>query len=228
MGRLVRIAGDGEVALQHLPRLVGKAGAVRGAGEEALGDLAGAAPADPGDAGDREDVLHEGLGGLGRLALDGGEETRMLLGTRPVLFGEARQALSRDDGADHPTLGGRRNPESIDQGMKQAHVAELHLGAGPPNCFRPSSARARISASAAETSGRPIGFEARLQELAALARAHAEDRAAIGIAGGLGTVRVRDAGGRRGSCIRAAGTAPRRPHPASRTCAAGYPRPRGR
>ena len=157
MGRLVRIAGDGEVALQHLPRLVGKAGAVRGAGEEALGDLAGAAPADPGDARDRQDVLDEGLGRLGRLALDGGEQARMLLGTRPVLFGEARQALARDDGADHATLGGRRNPEGIDQGIEQAHVAELHDRArGRRTASSPSSARARISASAADTSGRPM------------------------------------------------------------------------
>ena len=141
MGRLVRIAGNGEIALQHLPRLVGKAGAVRGPGEEALGDLAGAAPADAGDARDREDVLHEGLGRLGRLAFDGGEQARMLLGTRPVLFGEARQALSRDDGADHATLGGRRNPESIDQGIEQAHIAELHDGRGAAELLRGLQAR---------------------------------------------------------------------------------------
>ena len=35
-----------------------------------------------------------------------------------------------------PALGGRRNPESVDQGMEQAHVAELHARArAPPNCF---------------------------------------------------------------------------------------------
>ena len=126
MSRMVRVAGDGEVALQYLPRFVGQAGAVRGAGQEALGDLACAASTDAGDAGNRQDVLHEGLGGLRRLALDGSQQARMLLAAGPVGLGKTRETLSRHDGPDHAPLGGGRDPQSIDQGMEKAHVTQPH------------------------------------------------------------------------------------------------------
>ena len=84
---LVRIALHGQVALEHRRGLVGEAGAVCGAGEKALGDLAGAASADPRDSGNRQDVLHESLGGLRGLALDRRKKAGM--------FGQALTVTSR-------------------------------------------------------------------------------------------------------------------------------------
>ncbi len=67
----------------------------------------------------------------------------------------------------------------------------LTLGEGVrPICSRPSSARARISASARRGIRAADGFEARLHELAAFAGPHPEHRAAIAVAGGLGAVGV--------------------------------------
>ena len=107
--RLVRIAGDGEIALEDRPRLVREAGAVRGAGKETLGDLAGAASADARDARDRQDVLDEGFGGLRRLTLDRREQARMASLALAVGFASGCRALARHDGADDASLGGRRD-----------------------------------------------------------------------------------------------------------------------
>src|SRR5215212_5676455 len=83
---LVGIAADPEIAFEHLARLLGKARAVRRTGEKALRDLARRAPTDAGDPGNRENVLHEGFGGLRSLALDGREEAR-IIGRRLALGG---------------------------------------------------------------------------------------------------------------------------------------------
>ena len=66
----VGIAGNGEVALDHLARVFVEARPVRGPCQKAFGDLAGAASANARDPRNRQNVLDEGFGGLGRLTLD--------------------------------------------------------------------------------------------------------------------------------------------------------------
>ena len=199
-----------------------------GPGEEALGDLARRAPADAGDAGDRQDVLDEGLGRLRRLPLDGGEQAGMLWAPSRPRSARLAEALARDDGADHPPLGGGRHAEGIDERVEQPHVAEPHRRAVEAEPVEPLDRKGQDLRIRRRGIGPADGFDARLEELAGLARG-AAGRPARHRSTRRGPRRgARGARGRPGSCIRAAGRIPRRPHPASRTSAAGCPRPTGR
>ena len=125
-------------------RLVGQARAVRGPGEEALGDLAGAAAADAArcrrstGCPRRRPAPPAAPGPRWRRAGPHGRPC-------PAVGPRARlvEPVARDDGADHAgasRAGG--DAERIEERVEQPHVAELHGWARRrPSAARPSSAR---------------------------------------------------------------------------------------
>jgi hypothetical protein len=67
--------------------------------------------------------------------------------------------------------------------VEQRHVAELHHRARAADQVQPFEGEAEDLRIRRGSVGPADGFDARLQELAALVGAHAEDRPAIGVAG---------------------------------------------
>ncbi len=101
---------------------------------------------------------------------------------------EPAEPLARPDRPDDPALGGRSHAQRLDEIVEQAHVAKRHAA------FREAERRQSLEAQAQDlrVGGGPVGaadrLDAGLEELAALARPHAEDRPAIAVAAGLGPV----------------------------------------
>ena len=224
------MAGNGQEALQRL-HLLGRSSPLasrrRRLLQEAVGDLAGGAAADGGDAGDRQQVLHERLGA--------------------VVVG----ALQR---RQHAGLGERRQAAAVDQLLQRLpardaapHAAGANIPAGPsapmtpsntrgvadPDLQRPGAGRLapppargpRISASAASMSRRPklsspvcMSSPSRRRGRGTPGR---DSSSASRAAPRLG----RDASGRREWCSPAAGTAPRPRGRRSGTAGRGCPRP---
>ncbi len=201
----VGIAADGEEFLDQragLPRQRGLR-AERRLLEKAVGDLADRAPADRGDAGDREQV---GDQRMCRFRVGAGERGEHALVFRPRPRGADGEPIEilRQRGLvvevlDQPPLPGRREIERGDQRGKQADVADADVGCGKPvmrggvEPEREHFGVRRRGVAAAE------GFDAGLQEFArafAMAKDRAEIAEALRLAGrGRGEIVARDRDG---------------------------------
>jgi hypothetical protein len=187
----IGVAADREIAPQRRPRLVAQAGAIRRARKKALSDLTRGAAADARDAGDGDDVLDEGLGGLGRLALDGGEKTGVL-GRAVVRRGlrDAVESAAGDDGAQDAALGCRADPKRFHDGVEKPDVAEPDREVRATDDGEALEGERQDLGVGGRSVGAPDRLEPGLEELPGLADAQAGRPARVGIGG-----RTRPGGG---------------------------------
>ena len=179
----VGIAGDGEEAPEHGLLFGADIGlrARRGLFEEAVGDFAGAAPADRGDAGDGEQVLDQRLGAGVVGALERGQHARLASAPRRIAVHDRLQRAPAREAAPHPAQPDFRQAERGEHAVEQPRVAEAHRQRPRPGDFgRLQRQRENFGVGGLDVPA-AVAFEARLGHLAALAGAGAKDRAEIGV-----------------------------------------------
>ncbi len=196
---LVRIARDGEEALDGFQRVARQGAALQGRlFEEAIGDFRHRAAADIGGAGDRHQI---GDQRQRRLAVGAGQRCEHALIFVAAGAGRQRQPLdifSQVDLAveilDQPPPPYRIEPERIDQRDEQRHVAGADFDIGQSEGGgRLQRQRQHLGVGCGAILP-PEGFDAGLQEFARPAAAITEHRSEIAESGGL-------AGARRGEII---------------------------
>ena len=181
--RGVRVAGDGKVAGEHGAGL-GRQGAraVRGPGEKALRDLAGAAAADveiPAMARMSSTKARAACGAWPSIAA-----RRPACSPMPCPAGSASPSRRRPETMARMTrrFAAAPTPSASRSVSRRPMSPSFSARGGAPSAARPSSASATTSASAAAASRRPIELDAGMQELAGLAGAQPEHRAEIAVA----------------------------------------------
>ncbi len=153
----------------------------RGLLEEAIGDFAGAAPADRRDAGDGEQILDERLGAGVVGALERGQNAGLGERAPAVAVDDRLQRAPARQAAPHPAQPDVRQGERGERAVEQARVAEAHRQRPRPRQFgRLQRQREDLGVGGLDVRA-AVAFEARLGHLAALPGAGAKDRAEIGV-----------------------------------------------